>query len=508
MPPLFFQNLVFADPGQLMMCKLSSLPSQSGVQDLLRDFVRSDSARVLLLVANMQEASRQMVNHLRIMVEEAEAQRPQQAKLFVLLLHFPPAQFFDPCYPSLFLHSWDHYYLDTIAHGAVRGVVDICNWFLQCCFPQELPKEDSLLQTLQGFLPEAVPILSSRVFFGSHQGSTFNCSMNGSRRSQALKQLLFDKGVGAVLCEKFRSYWKPATMAEYLEKAAMVTKSRESTLSITDSIQTTFKGLFFDFLVYMVSLVNDDFNLDVLFAESCTPPVRQFFLDIVRSLSTPRLSQLKVLSTSPPVSRQLSHVPRFPFFKLVSEAVEHVVESCREEANQRANVLAEEPDSLTRSPAHNQSATLQQLACAKIQERVKVCLLPSRSQSLPFLGICCASQWALQAALNVFPSSSPSQPPMTASLLLSGRWWLTRSCGATTLMSSPSASCTWRAPAGRTASATGSCRPSLASCTSRSPLLGSWGCTSTCRLGRRGWRSCDIAGLPITVFVVEVVHNA
>lgn len=410
MPPLFFQNLVFADPGQLMMCKLSSLPSQSGVQDLLRDFVRSDSARVLLLVANMQEASRQMVNHLRIMVEEAEAQRPQQAKLFVLLLHFPPAQFFDPCYPSLFLHSWDHYYLDTIAHGAVRGVVDICNWFLQCCFPQELPKEDSLLQTLQGFLPEAVPILSSRVFFGSHQGSTFNCSMNGSRRSQALKQLLFDKGVGAVLCEKFRSYWKPATMAEYLEKAAMVTKSRESTLSITDSIQTTFKGLFFDFLVYMVSLVNDDFNLDVLFAESCTPPVRQFFLDIVRSLSTPRLSQLKVLSTSPPVSRQLSHVPRFPFFKLVSEAVEHVVESCREEANQRANVLAEEPDSLTRSPAHNQSATLQQLACAKIQERVKVCLLPSRSQSLPFLGICCASQWALQAALNVFPSSSPVNP--------------------------------------------------------------------------------------------------
>ena len=412
-PPLLLQNLVFADPSQLMVCKLSSLPSQSGVQDLLRDFVRSDSARVLLLVANMQDASRQMVNHLRIMVEEAEAQRPQQAKLFVLLLHFPPAQFFDPCYPSLFLHSWDHCYLDTIAHGAVRGVVDICDWFRQCCFPQDLPEEDSLLQTLQGFLPEAVPILSSRVFFGCHQGSTFNCSMNGSRRSQALKQLLFDKGVGSLLCEKFRSYWKPATMAEYLEKAAMVTKSRESTLSITDSIQTTFKRLFFDFLVYMVSLMNDDFNLDVLFAESCTPPVQQFFLDILCSLTVPRLSQLKVLSASPPVSRQLAHVPRFPFFKLVSEVVEHVVESSREEANQTANILAEESDSLTHSPTHhNQSATLQQLACAKIQERVKVGLLPN-------LGICCANEWTLLAAFSMLPSSSPSQPPMTALLWLS-----------------------------------------------------------------------------------------
>ena len=365
---------MFEEPEQLMVCKLSSLPSQSGVQDLLKDFVRSNSARVLLLVANMLEASQEMVNHLRIMIEEAEAQRPQQAKLFVLLLHFPPAQFFDPCYPSLFLHSWDHCYLDTIAHGAVRGVVDICDWFRQCCFPQNLPEEDSLLQTLQGFLPEAIPILSSRVFFGSCPGGTFNCNMNGSQRSQALKQLLFDKGVGSLLCEKFRSYWKPATMAEYLEKAAMFTKNRESTLSITDSIQTFFKREFFDFLVYMVSRINDDFNLDVLFAESCSPAVHQLFLDILRSLSIPRLSQLRALSANPPVSRQMSHVPHFPFFKLVSEVMECVVEISREEANQKANVLAEEPDSLTHSPTHhNQSTILQQVACAKIQERVQVC---------------------------------------------------------------------------------------------------------------------------------------
>ena len=370
----------------MMVCKLSSLPSQSGVQDLLRDFVHSDSARVLLLVANMQEASKKMVNHLRIMIEEAEAQCPQQAKLFVLLLHFPPAQFFDPCYPSLFLHSWDHYYLDAIAHGAVRGVVDICDWFRQCCFPKDLtkkessekdlPEEDTLLQTLHGFLPEAIPILSSRVFFGSYPGGTFNCNMNGSQRSQALKQLLFDKGVGSLLCEKFRSYWKPATMTEYLEKAAVFTKNRESTLSITDFIQTFFKREFFDFLVYMVSLINDDFNLDVIFTEGCSPTVHQLFLDILRSLPIPRLSQLRELSGSSPVSWQMSHVPHFPFFKLVSEVVERVVESSRKEANQRANVLADAPDSFIHSPTHyNQPTTLQQLACAKIQERVEVCLL-------------------------------------------------------------------------------------------------------------------------------------
>ena len=41
-------------------------------------------------------------------------------KLFFLLLHFPATMFYDPCYPSLFLCGWDHYYLDTIATDQIR----------------------------------------------------------------------------------------------------------------------------------------------------------------------------------------------------------------------------------------------------------------------------------------------------------------------------------------------------------------------------------------------------
>ena len=44
------------------------------------------SPQVCLLVVNMQETSRQVVNHLRIMIEEAEMLSPQQTKLFVMLL--------------------------------------------------------------------------------------------------------------------------------------------------------------------------------------------------------------------------------------------------------------------------------------------------------------------------------------------------------------------------------------------------------------------------------------
>ena len=292
----------------------------------------------------MQETSQQVVNHLRIMIEEAEMHSTQQAKLFVMLLHFPPAQFFDPCYPSLFLKGWDHCYLDTVAHSTSQGVVNIRDWLWRCCFPKKTPlppQKDSLVLALKEILPEAISILSSRMFFGSSREGSFNQPMNGSQRSKDLRELLFKKGVGEVLCEKFCSYWKPAVMAEYLDKAATFTNDRESTLNLTDSVQTMFKSLFFDFLVYLLSRINEEFNIDILFDYDCTPAVQKLFLDILRLFPLPKLSQLHVLSTSLTVPTP-KHSPRFPFFKIVCEAVERIVEQSHEDTNVKLDLLQEE----------------------------------------------------------------------------------------------------------------------------------------------------------------------
>ena len=323
--------------------------------------------QVCLLVVNMQETPRQVVNHLRIMVEEAELLSTQRAKLFVMLLHFPPAQFFDHCYPSLFLNGWDHCYLDTVAHIVDKGVIDIQNWFWRCCFPKDASENDSLVKALEDILPEAIPVLYSRVFFGSNKHGSFNKPMNGSQRSEALKELLFMKGVGQILCEKFCSYWKPAVMTKYLERAAVFTKDHESTLNITDSIQIVFKGLFFDFLVYMLSRINDAYNIDVLFDSDCkdsyskaleskksdsktsdnkdsdrkNSAVQKLFLNILQAFSLPKLSQLQFLSTSL-LAPTADHSPNFPFFKVVCEAMEKIVKQSHEDANVHLDLFQEE----------------------------------------------------------------------------------------------------------------------------------------------------------------------
>ena len=340
------KDLVFYNLDQLVVCKLSRITSQTAIQELLEEFVHSDVTKVCVIVANMQETSIQVVNHLRIIIEETEALAPQKQKLFILLIHFLPNQFFKPCYPSLFLKGWDHFYLDTIAHSTVKGVIDIKDWFL-LCYSQDLQQhhqEDMLIKALSDMIPQAIPILSSRVFFGANKDSSFNAPMNGSKRSEALRELLFDHGVGKVLCERFCSYWKPSVMAEYLHKTASFNRSRESTLNITDSIQSLFKSHFFDFLVYMISQINDQFNIDILFGSNTSPAIKKLFLDILQVFPLPALSQLNVLSTNLQAPQHVAYVPRFPFFNLTSSLMEQHIDQCQKETNIKLDILSDDKE--------------------------------------------------------------------------------------------------------------------------------------------------------------------
>ena len=346
------RDLVFEETDKLMVHKLSSLLSQTSVQELLTNFVYSDKAEVLLLAANMQDTSIKTVNHIRVMIEEAELQglqrQNQPPKLFVLLLHFPPALFFKHCYPALFLKGWDHTYLDTVTHSSPGGVVDIQDWFKRCCFPATSSEDDGgssecdpLFTAAKHLLPQSIPVLSAQMYFGSKRDGSFNSSMNATQRGKALERLLNDYEVGDVLCQKFCNYWKPKVMLEYLERAATFSKQRESTLNITDSIQTQFKTLFMDFCVYMLTRANENYNLDVIYAEEKSSPVKSLFLAIFKQFPIPRLSQLGVLSTSLLAPKPEVFQSRFPFFSFVCDLMEKLVESCTELTNQKLNVLVE-----------------------------------------------------------------------------------------------------------------------------------------------------------------------
>ena len=370
------RNLVFEDTDKLIMCKLSSLQSQSSVQELLRDFVSSETAEVCVLLADMQETTQKTINHIRVMIEEAElTTSAQHWKVFVLLLHFPPAQFFQHCYPTLFLKGWDHCYLDTVGHNPAKEVVDIRDWFFKCCFPAEpdpgpspshspesshneptpsgepilsesgvavseptIPDEgapgdqssaielrrglsdpaysDALVHALSQLLPQIMSLISSRV--------QFECSRN---QNEMLKTLL-EQGLGKILCDKFQVYWTPKVMAECLERAATFSQKRESTLNITDTIQTQFRALFVDFCVYMLTQANSYFSLASFYAEDPSSSVRAFFTSILKIFPVPELNNL--IANNPPSTPKLPMHCHFPFFTYIYELMEKEVELCRQ----------------------------------------------------------------------------------------------------------------------------------------------------------------------------------
>ena len=328
------KTIVYCDLSELVVCKLEGAQSQRSIKESLKTFMESDKM-VMFLLANMQEVSRNTVNHLRVMIEEEEAiaKESSRPKLFLLVLHFPPSMFFTACYPSLFLEGWDHYYLDTIAHGLSIGIVDSVKWFYMSCIPSEQNTssvEDPFFKMLKHLLHQSIPHVVSRLSFGSDYSTRrpFNQKMTPLARSKAL-QRLFDTEVGDALCHHFQSYWKAEVMTEYLHRAVKFTQAGKTTLNITDSIHSIMKSHFLDFVVYMVDYMNDNYNLDIFFSRKSTEEVKQLFLDLTRCLPIPqKLSKLKVLSSVKQVSNCKEKVIGgylFPFFAIVCPQIMDIV---------------------------------------------------------------------------------------------------------------------------------------------------------------------------------------
>ena len=339
----FLEAHVFLDTHSLMMCKVSSQHTQSKLEKLLEDFIKSE-CRLLFLTASMQDVTNKMVNHLRVIVEEAESQIKNTNKLFVLLLHFPPAMFFTPCYSSLFLQGWDHHYLDsitpaTLTRGAeVRTVVDINEWFQRCCCSgyTSSPDNHKMVTALECMLGDAVPVIASRLVLKIGKRTPFCGSTNATQRTNIIKVLLLEKGIGKVLSQQFAKYWNPRSMLELLQKVTRFTNSWKSTLNITDAIQTTFRSLFFDFLVYMFAKINEDHNLDILWNARCTSHTLELFMNLLRILPVPDFKSLQILSATVILQapKESSHLPKFPFFRYVCEAVDKCIDENREKVNQ------------------------------------------------------------------------------------------------------------------------------------------------------------------------------
>ena len=171
------------------------------------------------------------------------------------------------------------------------------------------------MKACERLLGDVIPVLASHVTYGTRSSGPFTKPMKAAERNTKLRELLDNKKVGTRLCKLFRACWRAPVMVEHLERAAAFTRSHESSLNITDAVQAMFQSAFTDFMIVMVSWINESRNLDVLFSDECTDIVEELFLSLLENFPTPKLTQLKALAGSLTPPRPQDHQPKFPFFK-------------------------------------------------------------------------------------------------------------------------------------------------------------------------------------------------
>ena len=345
---MLLKDVIYEDLKSLKMVQVFPDTPEGEICREITSFIDNGEQQVFILIANMQDITIEMVNYLRIVIEQKESRSTIfYEKLYVLLLHFPQVQFFNRCYPALFLNGWDHFYLDSLTTDIrlegipkpLRNVVDIKQCFRIAL--QIADSNDEISLHLEPLLEVAIPVISSRVIVGSSQGE-YNRTISVSTRQVQLRSLFFNEGrctpIGEAFCALFCKYWDNKTVIKFLQDSANFTFCHQSTLSITSYIQTRIKALFFEFIIYVLWMTNQDCNLDTLFSAKLAKSfemVQNVFSSVIRTM----FKKLHGLKTLPHICRHLNppedKMFQFPFFSMTYHYVEELIDVCHEIVNKR-----------------------------------------------------------------------------------------------------------------------------------------------------------------------------
>ena len=320
----------------LVVHRISQQSSFSLLNDNLVAFCQLDSQHTMLLVVRYQEVSVSVVNHLRMLVEEAENHvRAGARKLFVLLIHYPQSSTSSNRL-ALFSSGWDLHFLDTIGRNVETSVADVTNWLKSCCGLEPLRPNIQ-----DGRVPyDAFVKVSSRLSFA-----------NKSDKASIIEKIL-SKDVSSVLVKQFASYWS-GDAAEGLLRDIMRAHCDDLAIGLHDRIQDKLRELFLTFACCMALQMNEGSNLDLLISDHHPSHVCSLFIQLLTACPLPTLGELEGLRDHLPMKQAaVGMTPRFPFFVLVSSSVEVVYQRSRRDLNQlqhHCNGTGDYPLSLLRT---------------------------------------------------------------------------------------------------------------------------------------------------------------
>ena len=313
---LVFPELNDGDISSLCVMQVFHSTTGNSIVKNIKKFLLSDSYAVMLFLVNMEHVSKDSVNFIRFAIDEAEFSNKQSDKHFILLLHFPAENFFLHCYPSYFQDEWDLCYLDSTAPAANGGTIDLKKCFLyayQCS------------KTNQQFMDEVVESLLSKELLAFSVARINKILKRHDSSSMVANLLSTDKknSIRRSLKRKFVQQWSPFKMMQTLQQAANSALSLDYTLNMTNAISTILKSNFYNFMVFVLTVLAKSGVLSILIENQASAECLDLIRAQIEGMDLPSSTQMKIQSSS--ITRM--HDAHFPFFNDLYNTVEHVVKS-------------------------------------------------------------------------------------------------------------------------------------------------------------------------------------
>ena len=376
---LFITNLTFDCAGgeddadiPIKLIKKLSHHSEAWFLERLHEFygINDTKSKCVLITVNMQETSVKAINHIRMIIEDTENHYTNHEKIAVVLLHYPLSMSSFSSYPTLFQAGWSHYYLDSIS--MTHDDINTEQWISLLLESPQI--EDESLETLSDAecnlhtsgdqSPSSISTSSTELVLEKPLSSSATLvenvcvliklsiptvisllaskiTLNASKHYQkdiASKETLFsvllnEKGFEKLLYKRFETYLTPTIFAGVLRRAASTIFRRESLSRMSIIIQNSLCAKFSEFMLYMVSVINESGSFHVIFEQDCEPVFIELVKVVISNLDLPEFSNLSHLS----ILKRRSTFPRqifchFPFYNLICNSMDNIIRECKCEA--------------------------------------------------------------------------------------------------------------------------------------------------------------------------------
>lgn len=352
---------------------MNSSTSQEILILVLRHFFQcpQSESEILLLVADMNELSKETINHARILIEEAECSSCYSNKLVFLVLHFPPNMFYNHCYPTLFLNGWSHIYIGRAGEMTKDSFIDIEKWLITCLLQKDdiAASEDSFANDdilIEWLCDSTVHCSRSVIMKQLKDFPPVDCDIETIRFY--FTRILLNASISTVIRKRFRKFWQQEAMLTLTFQIAQYAMSYHSSCSLSQTVQETIQSSFTEFTVLFLCIMNERLTIHTLLCEEDQDPDKDSKFNLAANMLSvlPIPNSLKQLQVDVRlhITQQLhakgdmeTSSPRFPFSILVSDAIDDIINRAFRE--NRDSIIddqqQDDPSSPINDPHHDQS---------------------------------------------------------------------------------------------------------------------------------------------------------